>query len=280
MADPQPHEGLDLKEREIEEVERRSAIGAHIVHEAIRIEGEDELKRPSSALAWSGLAAGLSMGFSLVGEGLLRSRLPDAPWRPLITKLGYSIGFLVVILGRQQLFTENTLTPVLPLLYRRNRQVLANVLRLWAVILFSNLLGAAIFAWAVGNTDVFSPQVRQTFLDIGREAQNVSFGTAVLRGIFAGWLIALVVWLMPYAEHARLFVIVILTWLVGLGGLTHIIAGSVEVFFLVMTGQASLGDYLGGYMMPTLIGNTLGGVSLVAALNHAQVVAGRNQPRV
>src|SRR3954454_8465175 len=97
---------------EHEEAEERSAPSGRIVYKAILKEGEDELTRPSSALFWSGLAAGLSMGFSLVAEGLLRHRLPDAPWRPLVTKFGYSAGFLIVILGRQQLFTENTLTPV------------------------------------------------------------------------------------------------------------------------------------------------------------------------
>ena len=83
---------LELSEREREEAQERSTTRAHVVHEAIRLEGEEELKRSSSALAWSGLAAGLSMGFSLIAEGVLRSRLPDAPWRPLLAKFGYSLG--------------------------------------------------------------------------------------------------------------------------------------------------------------------------------------------
>jgi formate/nitrite transporter FocA (FNT family) len=87
-------------------VKERVAIGANIVYEAIRREGEDELARPASALAWSALAAGLSMGFSFVAEALLEARLPDEPWRPLIAKFGYSVGFLIVVLGRQQLYTE------------------------------------------------------------------------------------------------------------------------------------------------------------------------------
>ena len=107
-----------------------------IVARAVAMEGEEELGRPTSALAWSGLAAGLSMGFSLVAEGLLRSRLPDAPWRPLVAKFGYSVGFLIVVLGRQQLFTENTLTPVLPLLQAQGpRHGCSNLLRLWAIVL-------------------------------------------------------------------------------------------------------------------------------------------------
>ena len=157
---------LALREREQEEVDRR--IRAQVVHETIRREGEDELRRPSQALAWSGLAAGLSMGFSLVGEGLLRAHLPAAPWRPVVTKLGYSIGFLVVVLGRQQLFTENTLTPVLPLLRRSRPGGILNLARLWTVVLLANLTGAAIFAWAAGNTGAARLSSRLFWKQAGR----------------------------------------------------------------------------------------------------------------
>src|SRR5438105_2922840 len=120
----------ELSEEEHHDARERTSVTAYVVHEAIRLDGEEELRRSSSALAWSGLAAGLSMGFSLVGEGVLRSYLPDAPWRPVLAKFGYSLGFLIVILGRQQLFTENTLTAILPLLARRNVATLWQVLRL------------------------------------------------------------------------------------------------------------------------------------------------------
>ncbi|HEY7295886.1 MAG TPA: formate/nitrite transporter family protein [Dehalococcoidia bacterium] len=265
---------VELKEREHEEAEQRSAVRAPVVYEAIRREGEDELRRPARALAWSGFAAGLSMGFSLVAQGLLRAGLPDEPWRPLVANLGYCVGFLIVILGRQQLFTENTLTVILPLLARRSGAMLLRVARLWAVVLAANLAGALLFAWVIGNTDVFRAAPRQAFAEIGRAALSGSFGTVVLRGIFAGWLIALMVWLLPAAESARVQIIIIVTYIVGLAGLAHIIAGSVEVLYLVTTGGASWPDFLGRFMLPTLLGNIVGGVSLVAALNHAQVVAG------
>jgi formate/nitrite transporter FocA (FNT family) len=119
----------------LEEAQERSSTTARVVYEAVRREGEEELKRSSSALAWSGLAAGLSMGFSLMIEGVMHFNLPDAPWSRLISKFGYSAGFVIVILGRQQLFTENTLTPILPLLRRRDNATPLNVLRLWSVVL-------------------------------------------------------------------------------------------------------------------------------------------------
>jgi len=276
-AAPGKAPGAELEDEEIAKVEERAAISPTIVHETIRKEGEEELKRPAAALAWSGLAAGLSMGFSLVAEGLLRNHLPDVSWRPLISKFGYSLGFLIVILGRQQLFTENTITPVLPLMHAWSTSKLWQVLRLWGVVLLTNLLGAFLFAWVVGNTEAFDAGTRATFADIGRAAADHPFWTLLIRGVFAGWLIALMVWLLPSAEMARVSIIIIITFVVGLGEFSHIIAGSVEVLYLVMTGALTFSKYLLSYMVPTLLGNILGGVALVAALNHAQVVAGNKK---
>jgi len=266
-----------LTERENDEAEQRTSVKAHVVHEAVRRDGDTELERSASGLATSGFAAGLSMGFSLIMEGLLRSHLPDAPWRPLIAKFGYSFGFLIVIIGRQQLFTENTLTAVLPVLARRNLASLFRMVRLWAIVLAGNLAGAHVVAWVLGNTPVFPPQAQHAFLEIARETMNVSFGAALVRGIFAGWLIAMLVWMRAALDTGHIPLIVLITYVVAIGGFTHIIAGSIDCLFLVSTGVISWGSYLGGYMIPTLIGNTLGGVSLVAVVNHAQVVAGERQ---
>jgi formate/nitrite transporter FocA (FNT family) len=143
---------MENSESEQADAKERSSVTPVVIHEAVRREGEEELKRSNTALAWSGLAAGLSMGFSLIAEGLLRSKLPDASWRPLITKLGYSAGFVLVILGRQQLFTENTLTPMLDLFRRKDKQTLLNVARLWAVVLLANMMGALLISWALART--------------------------------------------------------------------------------------------------------------------------------
>ena len=266
----------ELTEKQQQEVEERTSVSAVIVHEAVRYDGEEELKRPASALAWSGLAAGLSMGFSLVAQALLQARLPETSWRPLIVRVGYALGFLIVIGGKQQLFTENTLTAIIPLLARRNLETLAKVLRLWAIVLTANLTGAHIFAWVVGNTPMFKPEVQAAMLSIAQEAADVTFGAAILRGIFAGWLIAMMVWMLAAIDTGRFAVIVVLTYTVAIASLTHIIAGAVEVLFLVMVGVKSWGTVAWGYLLPTLIGNIIGGVSLTAAINHAQVVSGMN----
>jgi formate/nitrite transporter FocA (FNT family) len=265
---------------EAEEADARSSPSGRIVYKAILKEGEEELTRPPSALFWSALAAGLSMGFSLVGEGLLTMYLPDAPWRPLVAKFGYCFGFLVVVLGRQQLFTENTLTPVLPLLQHFNRMTSFKVLRLWTIVLCANLLGAALIAFIAVRSTAFDEDARRVFVELGRSHFGHGFWTTLLRGVFAGWLLALMVWLMPFAEAARVWVIVLITYLVGLGEFSHIVAGSVAAFAWAWSQSGHWGEVAAGFCIPALIGNVLGGTILVAVLNHGQVVAGQDSAKV
>jgi len=259
-----------------EEVEQRSSPSGEIVYRAIHKEGDDELQRSTSALAWSGLAAGLSMGFSVLAQALLHAGLRDTSWRPLVVSFGYSVGFLIVILGRQQLFTENTLTVILPLLQRRDGKTLRNVLRLWTTVLLANLAGGLLFAFAMARSSAIDDGVHQAMVKIAEGSMAGGFATILLRGVFAGWLIALMVWLLPFAETARVWVIVIITYVVGLAGFSHIIVGSTEAMFLMFGGYMSGADCVTHFIVPALLGNCIGGVALVAAINHAQVVAGNS----
>lgn len=278
-----PADGLQDHERVL--VERHTALRPLAIHAVIRAEGEEELERPLSSLAFSGLAAGLSMGLSFAVPGLLAAGLStEAAWTPLIVSLGYTVGFLVVTLGRQQLYTETTLTVVLPLLSAPSRRRLARVLRFWLIVLMANLVGALIFASVSAHTAVFAPAVKAALHEIGAEALAGGWATLLLRGVFAGWLIALVVWMRPMSRAAWIWVIVSLTYVVGLAGFPHIVAGSVDTLYLVVQGEVAWTTWLLRWMLPTLVGNTIGGVSLVAVLNHAQSVAGagldvRRDPR-
>ncbi|GAB2759941.1 formate/nitrite transporter family protein [Salinimicrobium soli] len=270
----------DQEKKNSTEAKERQSPSAQIVHDTIFAEAETELNRPTSALFWSALAAGLSMGISMIAEALLTVHLPDTEWRPLITNFGYSLGFLIVILGRQQLFTENILTPILPLLHRKDFKTFKNVGRLWGTVFIGNLLGTFCIALVAIHTDVFETDIKLAFLDLGREALKPSFLNIFLGGIFAGWLIALLVWLLPFAETARVWVIIIITYIIGVGSFSHVIAGSTEVFSLLVNGDISTLTTIMDFLLPTLLGNVLGGVLLVAVLNHAQTVAGEEDEAI
>ncbi|MEO5589124.1 MAG: formate/nitrite transporter family protein [Gemmatimonadaceae bacterium] len=260
----------------LEEIKARKqeSLDQKVTYDVVRREGNKELERPHSALWWAAVAGGLSMGFSFVAEALLRAHLPDADWRPLITKLGYPVGFLIISLGSQQLFTENTVTPIVPLLISYTAAKLRKVITLSIVVLLGNLVGALIFASVVGLTQTFEPEVHEAFAAIGHEALAGTFTTTLVRGVFAGWLIALMVWMLPAASHSKVAVIIIMTYIVGIGGLSHVIVGSVETLYLVVTGEIPAVIYVFDFLLPTVIGNLLGGIILVSWLNHAQVTSG------
>jgi formate/nitrite transporter FocA (FNT family) len=266
------HEPAEESGSEEKQVEEAQSLDAKTTYEVIRREGKKELDRSSDALFWSGLAAGLSMGFSFLDEALLHSHLPDASWRPLVAKLGYSVGFVIVILGSQQLFTENTLTPMVPLLHEKTRETLRNVLRLWAVVFVANVIGALMYGLALGRLAVVEPETQRALSEIARETMKFSFWVTLPHGVYAGWLIALLVWMLPEAD-VKLLVIVLMTWLVGVGGFAHVVAGASEVFYAAWRGEATWAQAVLGFVLPALIGNMLGGITLVAALNHAQATA-------
>ena len=261
-----------LSDREMDEADDRSSTSAKVVHEAIRLEGTEELERPSFSLWWSGVAAGLTMGCSMVAQGILEARLPDTSWRDLVAAFGYCLGFLFVTMGRQQLFTETTLTVMLPVLHKTHGA--SDLVRYWAIVFVGNMVATVMFAAAVTIPGLFPADIGHAFVKLGTDAATPGFLAVTIKAVFAGWLIALMVWLLPFAEAARVFVIIILTYLVGLAHLPHIVASAVDVFYLATTGVRGWGEVLFGFLLPTLIGNVIGGTALVAALAHAQTIGG------
>jgi formate/nitrite transporter FocA (FNT family) len=260
---------LDAQEEEL--ARQHASPRAIVIHEIIRQDGEQELSRTVGALALSGLAAGLSMGFSFLSQALLQANLPDTIWRPAVASFGYCIGFVIVVLGKQQLFTESTLTAVLPLFTKRNFKTLLLTLRLWIIVVVVNLIGTWLFAALLTIKAVFSPEVSHSLHSLAYGGLHQPFWVMLIRGVLSGWLIALMVWILPSAQSARLLTIILITYIVGLAQLGHIVAGSTEVAYAVLSGFATLRDYFWGFVAPVLIGNTIGGVTLVSLINHGSI---------
>ncbi|MEP9350505.1 formate/nitrite transporter family protein [Xanthobacter sp. KR7-225] len=261
----------DLSAEEKLAVEEHAPLRPLAVHEVIRREGVEELARPIPSLWWSGLTAGLSIGFSVVAQGTLHAALPEAPWRGLLASLGYAVGFLIVILGRYQLFTEITLTAVLPVLAEPSRQALAALMRLWATVLAANLVGTFLFALALASHGVLPPAQMAGIAAVAHHVAAFTATDACVRGIVAGWLVATVVWLLPSAEAARIWIIALLTAMIAALDLSHVISGSVEVFYLQLRGELGILDGAVRLLLPLLIGNVIGGAALFALRAHGQV---------
>jgi formate/nitrite transporter FocA (FNT family) len=264
-----PH--LDQKEQR--QAAAGAPIGALVIHEIVRDQGEEELERSSSGLAWSGIAAGLSIGFSFLAQATLQSRLPDTPWRPLVSGFGYSVGFLIVILGRQQLFTETTLTAVIPALTRRTLPTLLLTLRVWAIVLVANIAATWVFAAIAAQPGIFPGPTILAMSELSAHTLEGPFWHTLVTGGSAGWLIGLMVWLLPSADASRALIIILLTYVIAICQFPHIIAGSVEAAFGVFTGHATLGDYAFRFLIPTFLGNAAGGTILAALLNHAPLAS-------
>ncbi|WP_290981104.1 formate/nitrite transporter family protein [Hyphomicrobium sp.] len=264
-----PGSGLSRKEKQQvrEGVRHRPAV----VYEIIRVQGEIELRRPLSALWWSGVAAGISIGFSFLTEAAIASHLPDGGWSPILAKLGYSVGFLIVILGHQQLFTENVLTAVLPVMARKQVNWFLRMVRLWGIVLASNLVGCLIFAMALAFLPVIPADVVPELSKIVGRVMINSPGEMFAKGIGAGWLIAALVWILASTDNVEFLIITLLTYLIALFGFTHIVAGSVEAIYGVLTGGVTVETAIFHFFMPTLAGNVFGGTVLFSVLSYAQV---------
>ncbi len=267
-----------LDDQEQRQAAEGAPIGPLVIHEIVREQGEMEIERPFSGLAWSGLAAGLSIGFSFVTQATLQANLPEAPWQRLVSSFGYSIGFLIVILGRQQLFTETTLTAIIPALTRPSRRTILGATRVWAVVLSANLAGTLVFGSIAARPGVFPPETAHAMADLSAQTMAHPTWHTMLTAGSAGWLIGLMVWLLPGAGPARPLIIILLTYVVSVCQFPHIIAGSVEAIYGVFSGAASVRDYLLGFLLPTLVGNAIGGTILAALLNHAPVATELKAP--
>lgn len=267
---PEESEG-HLSDDEAREVEEHAPPTAPFVYQVVRREGARELRRPTASLWWSGFSAGLAIGISVLLEAVLHTNLPDAEWRPLVENLGYTSGFLVVILSRHQLFTENTITAILPLMLHRSLGCLLAVARLWLTVAAANLAGAVVFAAFWTFTGAAGAEVTEAMRAIGRHAMANDLWHMFIKAIAAGYLMASLVWLMVGAEDAKFWAIILVTYIIAVLGLTHIVVGGVEVLMLVWAGEASVLDFLLRFGVPVFVGNVIGGTGMFSLVVYAQV---------
>lgn len=257
--------------KKIEVDEDRLPSRAMAIHEHIRQEGEKEMERDAMALLWSAIAAGLSMGASLLAKGIFHVQLDDVPGGFLLENLGYTFGFIIVIMARQQLFTENTVTAVLPVMQKPTLGNVGLLMRLWGVVLLGNIIGTGIAAWAFEYMPIFDEPTRDAFTKIGMDVMKNNPTEMFSNAIISGWLIATMVWMFPSAGAAKIVVIILMTWLIALGDTTHIVVGSVEILYLVFSGTLHWSDFIWPFALPTLAGNICGGTFIFALMSHAQI---------
>ncbi|QNM82329.1 formate/nitrite transporter family protein [Sphingomonas sabuli] len=269
--DRKASERTDVSGAEQREAEKRSGPESIVLYQAVVLKGEHELGRPFASLWWSALAAGIAISASLVAEAALRHHLPDAPWRELITALGYPVGFLIVILGRLQLFTEHTVVAVMPVIGSPSGHNLGRLARLWGIVFLANQLGTFLVAAAFVGAGVVPPWLAHSMVEVSKPMLGHGMWSTMMLGIPAGFLIATVAWLIVAAKSSHFWLIALLTYVIAIGGFTHVIASAVDAYVLVLTGNASMGWALVGFVLPALVGNVIGGTGLFALLAFGQI---------
>jgi formate-nitrite transporter family protein len=230
----------------------------------------EELRRSTRTLAFSGLAGGLTMGLTGLGVASVRALLGSGSWQHFVSFLIYPIGFIAVIIGRAQLFTENTLYPVILVLDEHRH--FGETARLWAVVYTCNIAGALGFALLATTTGALQAETVGELVALGRDATAGSASHFFWSGIIGGWLIALVAWVVT-ASHwtiGQVAMVWLLTFLVGIGKLAHCIATSGEILSAVVSGAIPAAEYL-RWLLPATLGNIVGGVIIVSVLNYGQV---------
>ena len=276
-ASPAHESSVDLSADEEDAIRERQPHRAPVLFEIIRRNGQDEIERPLQSLWWSGIAAGLSIGFSVLAPAMLERWLPDAQWTHAISQLGYSVGFVIVILSSQQLFTENVITAVVPVMApgpdnSRVRNLLL-MARLWAIVLAANLVGTNLFALFLQQSGAIDAPLAKAIHDVSAHLLDARPHETLARGMVSGFLIASLVWILAGIEGSKVGIIVLMTYLIALGNFDHVVAGSVESSYLILTGAQSFEHAATSFFFPTLAGNIIGGTVIFTLLSYGQIRA-------
>jgi formate/nitrite transporter FocA (FNT family) len=245
----------------------------HEIFEGVSRNAREELSRSSRALAFSGMAGGVTMGLTGLAVAIVQALLGSSQTAEFVSYLFYPVGFIAVIIGRAQLFTENTLYPVVLVLDEHKH--VGNTLRLWAVVFLSNVAGALGFGLLAIKSGALEPKVEEILASLGVQIAAQTSAHAFWSGVIGGWLIALVAWMVT-ASHwtvGQILVIWLLSFVVGLGHFSHCIASSGEIWSAVFAGFVPVVEYFRWLAFATM-GNIVGGVMIVSLLNWGQVKGG------
>jgi formate/nitrite transporter FocA (FNT family) len=276
MTDEKDRAGEDapspsLSDDETEAVAERKAGSAKVVHEVIRLQGDEELERPVASLIFSAFAAGVAISVSVLAQAFIKASLPDQPWAELIVALGYTVGFVIVIMGNLQLFTENTVTAILPIATHPTVRNLRRLTKLWSSVLIANLAGTLLVAALMSGSIIISADQLAASVQISSKLLYHDALTTLWLGMPAGFLVASIAWILPNARGSEFWVVMLITYIIAIGGFSHVVAGSTEAWLLWLTGRISLQHAVFGIILPALVGNIVGGTGLFAVLAHGQV---------
>lgn len=265
-----PESGEEAKEEELKPLGQEAP---EIVTTGSQI-GEKRLERPVVGDAITAFIGGMSVSFGAVAMAWAAASVGGAPPPSpahLVGSLFFPVGFIILLVGKTELFTENFFLPVTAVLERRG--TLRQLGSLWGVSLAFNLLGGLVFAVLISRQHVLDHGPAQFMIDLATSKVHYPLWTAFVKAIFAGWLMTLLTWLLLAAEGMgpRLAIIWAIATLIVLGRFNHVVISASEIFMAMFLGaQITVRDWLFGNFLPSLVGNVLGGVIFVTLLSYFQ----------
>lgn len=249
----------------------------HTILEQHVRQAQEELERPAAALLLSALSGGLDLGFGpflmAVITTLASKDLPHSLTQMLVS-LSYSVGFIFVVMGRSQLFTEQTTSAVLPVLSRR--EPVARLVRLWTLVLIGNLAGACIIALMISQIGTRMGVIEvSAFQHVASRLLDHEWWIMVLSGVAAGWLMGLMAWLVIASRDttSQIIAITLATFVIGIAGFHHSIAGTIEVLMALFSHAEPTWKDFTQFLLCSVAGNAFGGAIFVALLKFGHVHA-------
>ena len=245
----------------------RDRFSSDEIFQRVVASADEEIGVSARELFFSGLAAGFAITLTFLANATATALYPE---NDLIAAVLYPIGFIYIVMGRYQLYTENTLPPVALVLTRLASLPLLG--RVWGIVLAGNVLGAALGVFVLAQAAVFTPEAAHAATEIGREGIAAGSWALFFKALFAGWIVAGVVWLDHAARDSvtRFLLVYLAFYAISALGLYHVVVTAADTMYLIFTGAAGVISSVLGFWVPVLLGNTIGGVFLVALVNYAQ----------
>jgi len=245
-----------------------------VIADASKI-GERRLDRSIPGTGITAFIGGMSVSFGAVSMAWAAASVSGSLSSPsiahLVGALFFPVGFIILLVGKSELFTENFFLPVTTVLERHG--TIGGLLRLWSVSLAANLLGGLLFAFLITRGSVLDSAPAQELIDLADHKIDYSFTTAFVKAVFAGWLMTMLTWLLVAAEGfgSRMAIIWMIGTLIVLGSFNHVVISATEIYMSMFLGaDISIADWFTRNFLPALVGNVIGGVVFVTLLNYVQ----------
>lgn len=260
-----PGQETDASGPSSESVEEGADAELRTTFQLIADEGTIRLKRDTGDLITTGVLGGMDVSLGVLALLLVL----DATGSSMLAALAFAIGFIALLLGRSELYTENFLIPLATI--AGGKGTVGQLIRLWTVTLITNMVGALILA---GLVVAAFPHLWDTAIEVAAPYAGAELTEAIALGLLAGITITFMTWIVhaAHSEFGRMVAVTMSAFLLSAGHMHHVVVISGEMFIALLTGAAPfhLGDWARVAALATVT-NAVGGLLLVTVFRFAQV---------